>query len=248
LQTTIAVNPKALPNDFTIGGQVAADDRKAVLYVPIRGIPLYVGDVLTRMLGQRHISVEKPPSIGVAPGHTYALWQHRSMPLEWIVSKMLFESNNHLAEQLLRTVGRIVNGVGSDAAGIAAERTLLRRYDIPRSELNLVDGSGLSVANRSSALTLAALLDDDRRKRGAKIYAALPRAGLEGTVKYYELGAARGRVKAKSGHLAGIESLVGYVASAHSGTFAFAFLFANGDDAAGVDSRITRAVERLAEF
>ena len=248
LQTTIAVNPQNEPNHFSIGGQIAADDRKAILYVPIRGVPLYVADVLTRMLQQRQISVAKPPSVGVARHGMRPMWQHRSMPLERIIAKMLFESNNHLAEQLLRTIGRAVNGVGSDRAGVAAERSFLRRYDVPRPGLNLVDGSGLSVTNRSSALTLATLLDDDRRLRGARIYDALPRVGVEGTVKYYRLGAARGRVRAKSGHLAGVESLAGYIATQHSGTFAFAFLFENDDGSDVVDGRIARAVERLAEF
>ncbi|MBV9277999.1 MAG: D-alanyl-D-alanine carboxypeptidase/D-alanyl-D-alanine-endopeptidase, partial [Candidatus Eremiobacteraeota bacterium] len=235
-------------NAFRIGGQVAAGDRKVILYVPIHGIPRYVGDVLTKMLEQRGIAVLRSPGTGIAPRSVRVMWQHRSMPLDRIVSKMLFESNNHLAEQLLRTIGRVVNGVGSDAAGIAAERALLRRYRIPRTGLRLVDGSGLSVDNRSSALTLATILDDDRRHRGAKLFAALPRAGIEGTVRYYELSTARGRVRAKSGHLAGVEALAGYVESRHSGTFAFAFLFANGDDPANVDARITRAVSRLAEF
>ncbi|MBV9148477.1 MAG: D-alanyl-D-alanine carboxypeptidase/D-alanyl-D-alanine-endopeptidase, partial [Candidatus Eremiobacteraeota bacterium] len=248
LQTTIAVNPGDEPNHFSIGGQIAADDRKAILYVPIHGIPLYVADVLTRMLQQREILVAKPPGVGVTPRGMQVLWRHRSMPLDKVVAKMLFESNNHLAEQLLRTIGRVVNGVGTDRAGVVAERNFLRRRGIPRAGLNLVDGSGLSASNRSSAMTLAALLDDDRRSRGGRIYDALPRVGVEGTVKYYRLGAARGRVRAKSGHLAGVESLAGYIATLHSGSFAFAFLFENGEDPDAVDARITRAVERLAEF
>ncbi len=170
------------------------------------------------------------------------------MPLMQIVSKMLFESNNHLAEQLLRTIGRVVNGVGSDRAGLTAERKLLRKNRIPRTGLYLVDGSGLSADNRSSALTLARVLDDDRRHRGERLFNALPRAGIEGTVKYYDIGGARGRVRAKSGHLAGVEALAGYVVSRRSGTFAFAFLIANGDDPNNVDGRMARAVERLAEF
>ncbi len=42
LPTTIAINPLRQTNAFEIGGQVAADAHQAVLYVPIRGIPLYV--------------------------------------------------------------------------------------------------------------------------------------------------------------------------------------------------------------
>jgi len=248
LPTTFDFQPLNRANAFGVSGQVAADERKAILYVPIRGIPLYVGDVFTRMLLKRGIRVAQPPSAGIAPRLGVVLWKHRSMPLLQIVSKMLFESNNHLAEQLLRALGRVSSGVGSDQAGVAAERALLRRYGIPRTGLVLVDGSGLSANNRASASTLARLLDDDRRHRGARLYNALPRAGIEGTVRYYDVGAARGRVRAKSGHLAGVASLAGYVFSRHSRTFAFAFLFANGEDADNVDSRITRAVQRLADF
>lgn len=247
-RTDLEVVPTGVPNAFDIFGEIAAGAPQKILYVPVSGIPSYVGDVLTLMLRGSGIVVAKAPRAGVAPKGAQALWSHRSPPLGAIVTKMLFESNNHIAEQLLRTLGRVIRREGSDAAGIAVERDALRAQRIPTAGLRLVDASGLSAANRISALTLATLLYRAERQAGDPLYRALPRAGIEGTVKYYRLGAARGRVRAKSGHVAGVEALVGYVATHRYGRFAFAFLLDTAENAANADMRITRAVERLAEF
>jgi D-alanyl-D-alanine carboxypeptidase len=70
----------------------------------------------------------------------------------------------------------------------------------------------------------------------------MPRPGLEGTVKYHQLTTALGRVRAKSGHIGGVNGLAGVVRTAHHGLVTFAFLVndpnadadavTNGQDAA----------------
>jgi len=247
-RTDLTVVPSGTPNSFTLSGEIAAGARETILYAPITGIPRYVGDVLTLMLRHAGIVVTRAARLGVAPVRRLPLWRHRSPPLSAIVTKMLFESNNHLAEQLLRTLGRHEQGRGSDAAGITAERAALEAQQIPRPGLRLVDASGLSAENRVSGLTLVSLLYRVERQPGDPLLRVLPRAGVEGTVKYYRLHAARGRIRAKSGHLTGVEALAGYALTRRYGRFSFAFLLNTADDPSDVDARISRAVERLAEF
>ncbi len=247
--TAIDVAPLPRENAFVVSGQIAAGGRERIAYLPISRVPNYVGTVVETMLEARGIRTSRAPRTGSAPPALNVLWDHRSPALEWIVAKMLFESNNHIAEQLLRTLGRARGGTGDDRHGIAAERAFLRSRAIPDAGLRLVDGSGLSGANRVSGATLASLLARAQRLRPANpLYRALPRGGVEGTLKEYHFHAAAGRVRAKSGHLNGVSSLAGYVSSHRHGRIVFAFLLNQTPNQWKADKLITRAVDRLAEF
>ena len=184
------------------------------------------------------------PSVGSAPLETVVLWDHRSAPLQDARERTCcFVSDNHYAEQLLRTVGE-------EATGSGGRRRRNRRrapifwsgIGIPTPGLRLFDGSGLSADNRVAAITLARLLADDE----PSLYLLLPLGGREGTLEYYDFTTALGRVRAKSGHLSNVSSLAGYVTTLHHGRVAFAFLIdgSPGDP----DAAIVRAVDRLVEF
>jgi serine-type D-Ala-D-Ala carboxypeptidase/endopeptidase (penicillin-binding protein 4) len=175
------------------------------------------------------------------------LWDHRSVPLRTLETYMLWVSDNHYAEQLLRTVGGEIAGAADDAGGITSERRFLSERGIPVPGLDLFDGSGLAPDNRVAAVTLAMLLSDSQRRGGdASLYLLLPLGGRQGTLKYYDFTEALGRVRAKSGHIAGVSSLAGYVNTTHHGRVAFAFLI-NGSPG-NPDAAIVRAVNRLAAF
>jgi serine-type D-Ala-D-Ala carboxypeptidase/endopeptidase (penicillin-binding protein 4) len=234
------------PNSFELEGDVPAGTREK-FWVPVHGMPRYVGLVLARMLGDRGIETTQPPSISQAPLDSVILWDHRSAPLPVLETHMLFHSDNHYAEQLLRTLGDKDMGVAADAQGIAAEERFLGEANIPSPGLLLVDGSGLAAANRIAAVTLVSILNDAATRGGdASLYYLLPAGGREGTLKYYDFTTALGRVRAKSGHIGGVSSLAGYVNTLHHGRIAFAFLI-NGSPG-NPDSAIVRAVNRLATF
>nr|MDQ6931464.1 D-alanyl-D-alanine carboxypeptidase [Candidatus Eremiobacteraeota bacterium] len=83
---------------------------------------------------------------------------------------------------------------------------------------------------------------------GNQLYLALPRGGIEGTLRHYRFSTALGRVRAKSGHLTSVEALAGYVTTRRHGRIVFAFLIDSAANADRVDEAIARAVDRLAEF
>jgi D-alanyl-D-alanine carboxypeptidase/D-alanyl-D-alanine-endopeptidase (penicillin-binding protein 4) len=212
------------------------------IWTPMEDVTRYVAARVQAMLTARGIAATAPPSAGAAPLESVVLWDHRSAPLQALEAHMLFLSDNHYAEQLLRTLGEESTGSADDAGGIAAERQFLARHGIPIPGLRLVDGSGLSAENRIAAITLARLLAASQ----ASLYLLLPRGGREGTLKEYDFTTALGRVRAKSGHLSDVSSLAGYVTTAHHGRVAFAFLI---DGSLGdADTAIVRAVDRLATF
>jgi serine-type D-Ala-D-Ala carboxypeptidase/endopeptidase (penicillin-binding protein 4) len=212
------------------------------VWIPMQDVPRYVGQRVNGMLRQSGVPAEKPPEVGAAPLESVVLWDHRSAPLQALESHMLYVSDNHYAEQLLRTVGEEATGAANDAGGIAAEQQFLARRGIPEPALRLYDGSGLSPQNRVAAITLARLLYDDQ----PSLYMLLPRGGREGTLEDYPFTTALGRVRAKSGHLSDVSALAGYVTTTGHGRVAFAFLVdgSPGDP----DTAIVRAVDRLATF
>jgi len=158
---------------------------------------------------------------------------------------MLYRSDNHYAEQLLRTLGGEAADAPDDDGGIIAETRFLRSRNIPLPGLHIVDGSGLARANRVAAMTLARILSDaDLRGGASALYPFLPQGGKSGTLKEYDFTTAFGRVRAKTGHLSGVDSLAGYVTTIHRGRVSFAFMI-NGSPGEP-DAAIVRAVDRLA--
>ena len=242
----VIVGGTGTPNEFQFSGTIPPGTEEKY-WLPVHGIPRYVGAVVSRLLNDHGIATGARPSVGGAPIDAVVLWDHRSQVLPALVQHMLFLSDNHFAEQLLRTVGGDASDRADDAGGIAAEREFLRARGVPMPGLRLVDGSGLARANRIAAVTLARMLSDaELRDGGAELYPLLPQGGKQGTLKSYPFTTALGRVRAKSGHIGGVDSLAGYVTTRHHGRLAFAFMI-NGSPG-DPDGAIVRALDRLATF
>lgn len=240
----VIVAAAATPNEFILSGHIPSWTMET-FYVPVHGIARYAGAVLARMLEVDGVTVEGKPQAGAAPSGTIALWQHLSPPLHVLMAHMLYHSDNHFAEQLLRTIARVRGFVPTTAAGVQTERLFLERQGIPTPGLHVVDGSGLAHANRIAAITLASILYDAQRRGGdAQLYYLLPQGGRQGTLREYDFTTALGRVRAKTGHIFGVNALAGYVNTLHHGRVIFAFIIdgSPGDP----DAAIVRAVNRLA--
>lgn len=211
------------------------------LWTPMQDVPSYIAGRMQTMLRARGIALAGRAAVSGAPLQSVVLWDHRSAPLRDLETHMLFLSDNHYAEQLLRTLGGEVNGEADDAGGVTAERAFLAAHGIPAPGLRLIDGSGLSHRNRVAAGTIVDLLASQE----AALYSILPLGGREGTLADYDFTTALGRVRAKSGHLSDVSALAGYATTLHHGRVAFAFLIDGSP--ANPDSAIVRAIDRLVD-
>lgn len=151
-----------------------------------------------------------------------------------VVEDFLKHSDNQVGETLLRTLGLEVRGLGSADGGLEVVRETLARWAIEPGSVALVDGSGLS---RYTTLTPAALTRLLRRSWQLPgfdpIRRALPLASRDGTLaRRLEATAAEGNARAKTGSLAGVRALAGYVTDADQETLIFTFIL-NGFDAPG---------------
>jgi len=231
-------------NLFTLAGSILTGPEQR-FFVPIGDVPDYVAGVVLALFRQHGILCDGGVALEASPFGGVMLWQHRSPPLREIAHTMLVVSDNHIAEQLLRTLAVHDGSPGSERAGIAVERAYLAEIASPTTGLHLYDGSGLAPADRIAPLTLASILAAATNQPGMPLITALPRVGLEGTVRDHTLTLARGRVRAKSGHINGVDALAGVVATRHHGHVAFAFVGNNTDDGV-IEDADDRALDALA--
>ena len=167
-----------------------------------------------RQVLHKHGIAAGPAGLGRAPEGAYGLAQIESDPLPELIATMDRESDNFIAEELLKAVGAEAGAGGTTAAGAAVVRRDLTAAGIPLAGVRIIDGSGLSLADRLTARALALLLafawnDPDLRE---PLWFALPVAGVSGTLEDRMRHApARGAVRAKTGTTARASALSGYV-------------------------------------
>jgi serine-type D-Ala-D-Ala carboxypeptidase/endopeptidase (penicillin-binding protein 4) len=179
------------------------------------GHPALMAAQLFRLdLRRAGVTVSGAAAVGVASGNAVQLADVQSPPVSALVRHMDVYSDNFYAEMLLKEVGAVQGSGGSAAAGLAVTRGLLAGAGIPFAGVRMVDGSGLSLIDRSTAGSLATLLramwlDPDLRPY---VISALPVAGRTGTLEHrMRTGPARGLVRAKTGTTNNSSALSGFV-------------------------------------
>lgn len=174
-----------------------------------------------------------------------------SPPMSEIVGGILKPSQNWIAEMVLKTLGAEREGHGSWPAGLAVERRYLRDVaGIDSTAFSLSDGSGLSAQNLLAPATIVRLLDFARRQPWGPVYrAAQAEPGVEESTLENRLTALQGRLFAKTGTIANVNSLSGYLTTRSGRELIFSILTnGSGRPAAqvrrGID-RIVYAIEAL---
>ncbi len=176
---------------------------------------------------------------------------HRSPPLSELATRLMKDSVNLYAETLLKTIGA-TSGAATFEGGRMAAAVTLQPWGVVPGGVVQVDGSGLSRYNYVTPETLVTVLmhvdrDDGMRER---FEASLPVAGRDGTLAARMKGtAAEGNARAKSGRLANVRSLAGYVMSADGEGLVFAIVANNFGTMPDVAiAAIDAIVVKLAEF
>jgi D-alanyl-D-alanine carboxypeptidase/D-alanyl-D-alanine-endopeptidase (penicillin-binding protein 4) len=137
-----------------------------------------------------------------------------SPPLTRLVRWMCQESDNFVAEMLLKQLGAVQGTRGTTAAGVGIVTGLLVQAGVPMDGVRVVDGSGLSLLDRMTANALVALLAAMWNDAGIRpeLLAALPLAGRTGTLDdRMRRGPAAGVVRAKTGTTSNASALSGFV-------------------------------------
>ena len=152
-----------------------------------------------------------------------------SPPLRELIVPLNKESLNLYAEHLLCEIGRKCSGEASTSMGIGALQQYLTDNGIDTQGFFPTDGSGLS---RSNALTSKTLVETLKRMYDGKFrepfFAALPVAGLDGTLKNAFKGTPLEKnAMAKTGSMARVRSIAGKMTTRKKRTILFAILINN---------------------
>lgn len=155
---------------------------------------------------------------------------YESPPLGQLIEVVNRNSQNFFAEQILKTLGKHVEGEGSFEAGTRVVRRHMEETGIDCRGLTLVDGSGLSRLNRATPAQLAAvLLAVDRTPEGPLFRETLPQGGQTGSLRKRFQDTARlreiaPRVRAKTGFIRGSHTLSGWVETRAGQAICFSIL------------------------
>lgn len=237
----------------------------------VRGLPVtdpanYAAAVLRDLLANRGIAVRgrvrevedptgsrvglaRPSAGGAEPPRVLAV--HLSPPLSELITVTNHLSHNLFADALLKTVGRVALGEGTFAGGARAVQYFLEcETGADTARFRVVDGSGLSRFNRTTARNTIQLLDFMARSAEEEAFRlSLPEAGdPRGLRRRMQATAAAGNLRAKTGTIQHVSSLSGYVRAADGERLAFSII-ANDIPSPARGKRIEDAIgARLASF
>jgi D-alanyl-D-alanine carboxypeptidase/D-alanyl-D-alanine-endopeptidase (penicillin-binding protein 4) len=225
----IDVRPKGNRLEVDVSGQIKVgtgsfDVRKRV-DDPVR----LATDVFRAALAAHEVKLaRRTTAFAQVPPTAKLVAAHDSAPLSLVIRDMNKQSDNYIAETLLKTLGaetRTTPGPATWADGKAAVATFLTKLGMPPGSYRADNGSGLYNASEVSARQLVTILRAAYKdfRIGPDLVASLPVGGVDGTLaKRWSKSNAKSRVRAKTGTLDKVVSLAGYlgVDSAHQLAFA----------------------------
>jgi len=228
---SISVRRQVHTNTITVSGRVALKRALVKRVVTISNPARYAAHVFTRVLRWAGVAVAGSPITGRTPATRVKLGSDSSATVGQIVPKLMKASNNGIAEQLIKTLGRVDGKAGTWAAGSARVLGWLKGTQTLPSTVRIVDGSGLAHRNKLTARVLVRLLQYVRgRPWFGTFYDSLPVAGnsdpaIGGTLEFRMVGtAAQNNLRAKTGTLNGVTALSGYVTGRDGRPYTFSML------------------------
>ncbi|MCG3724572.1 serine-type D-Ala-D-Ala carboxypeptidase [Vibrio cincinnatiensis] len=204
-------------NHYRLSGCLAQRSQPLPLKFAIQNTELYAQRVIYQLLNQLGMTLEGEVKIGAPESqHWDNIATHQSEPLPQLLTTMLQDSDNLIADALLKTLGQkfFLQPGSFNNGSEALKQIIFARTGIDLNDAQIVDGSGLSRNNRirleSMRQILYYLWQHDSE---LNLIQSLATAGESGTLRYRRSMRnenIRGRLKAKSGSLYGTHNMVGY--------------------------------------
>jgi D-alanyl-D-alanine carboxypeptidase/D-alanyl-D-alanine-endopeptidase (penicillin-binding protein 4) len=197
-------------------------------------------------LEARGVTVRLKPRAGLTPAGARVLASVDSPPMERIIRLTNKPSDNFFAETLLKGLAHGAGGLGTTAAGARIAASHARALG---ARATLVDGSGLSRADRASPRSIVRLLSAIYRSPDHDVFvSSLPIAGIDGTLfDRMRSGPARRRCVGKTGTLSNVSALSGYCEARSGDTYVYSILM-NGVYPTGARRLQDRMLQSLAKL
>jgi D-alanyl-D-alanine carboxypeptidase/D-alanyl-D-alanine-endopeptidase (penicillin-binding protein 4) len=179
-----------------------------------------VGSVFRKALERNGIQVLGSVKRAKAPQGAAVLASDQSVPLGQLINPLMKNSNNMLAEVLVKSAG------GSFTNGVNQLSRKWAGLGLDPNWVEVFDGSGMSRLNQMSPDDLTSILVKAKTKPWFGTWqATLPVAGRDGTLASRMKGTkAEGNVQAKTGSLSGVSALSGYVTTQNGRQLVFSIV------------------------
>lgn len=165
---------------------------------------------------------------GTVPKQAVSLGTKRSKPLKQLMPTFMKLSNNSIADILVKTMGKRVQGVGDWENGLTVMRDYGISIGLDMNQWEFEDGSGISHANKINANQKTLFLVNQKKEDHYSILlSSLPVGGqnsrlVGGTLRNrYTEPLYKNRIMAKTGSLDGVTSLAGYMRGTSGTWYAF---------------------------
>jgi D-alanyl-D-alanine carboxypeptidase/D-alanyl-D-alanine-endopeptidase (penicillin-binding protein 4) len=224
-------------NNYTLSGCIKANQPPICVELAIRNLKLYARAALEYLLNKQHLKLQGVISYGTCPVTAMIIAQHSSNPLAMLTTEMLKDSDNLIAGTLFKTLGaHYYQQKGTWQNGSSASQAILQQQltDINWNRISIKDGSGMSSYNLVTPQLLGDVLYTAYQQPQLRDYLwnALAIAGVDGTLKHRMLNTlGHNNVRAKTGTMASVSALSGYLTTRSQHTLAFVILI-NGFSAA----------------
>ena len=159
------------------------------------------------------------------------IYEHSSPRLDSINYWFMKRSINLYGEALVKTIASARNRNPSTEEGVGVIRSFWAKNGVESSALKIVDGSGLSPANRLTTHSLVQILKYARKREWYNVF-------------YNSLPEING-IKMKDGYISGVRSYAGYVKSKSGKDYVFGFIINNFD---GSVSAVTSKMWKLLDL
>jgi len=254
----LELSPASGTNDFYLLGQLPVDGKMESLDTGVSQPARWFGAALKAALTSHGIVIQGgvqvvtwPETPTWNPAGLYTLGEIQSPPLRDVVRSFMKPSQNLEADLVFDHVGELTREPGmpdwvtSEELAVRALDRFLRQHGIPH-DVHFDEGSGMSRNNLTSANATVALLSEMATNRwAADFFAALPIAGVDGTLRNrMKNSPAYGKVHAKTGTLRWANSLSGYVTSAAGEKLVFSLML--NRHASPPDRRRTDELDEIA--
>ncbi len=222
--TLLKAGPK---NSYTLSGCLRANIKKHTLTAALTDSDLFINEVIKGLFKKHSIAVMGKYKQKRAKGDLTELEVHQSRPLREHVAMMLKESDNLVSDTVFKKIGlHYFRSQGTWKTGSKAIRKILETW-LKDYDGVIADGSGLSRYNLVSPDEMVVLLSNvyKNERVANEFIAALPVSGVNGTLKDRMVDQnAKGKVKAKTGTMANVTALSGYIYTLQNNVLAFSIL------------------------
>ncbi|MEO6940293.1 MAG: D-alanyl-D-alanine carboxypeptidase/D-alanyl-D-alanine-endopeptidase [Candidatus Kapaibacterium sp.] len=220
LHVSVSGGPEDPRQVVSVSGLIPARSSRTYSF-PIRNVPLAMAALLKWRFQQNGIQITgvartdrtaAPKTSSIMPIITVA---EKRTSLMDLLMQMNKRSDNYLAESMFRKLATIATGstTSPDLRSRSLMKSWLQVCSVDGTQCTVIDGSGLSRGNRTTANSVIKLLSSIKEQGGFDQFTqTLSIAGYDGTLRNRMKGTpAQYNAHGKTGTLNGVTALAGYV-------------------------------------